>query len=177
MMIFFVTLESIIDRIPPKMALLEYNVPIMGIDSTSPSSIVNSPTYIFDNIFIFSIFDRMMHYKHDAKEYSSSLNNWKEKCELKDKDIIECMKNIASLQSTIVKQAQESNSAIKGKDHVIDGLQSEVSKIAKESKREIDNTKAMFQNTLATYENTIKNLRRLEKKTGGFEYTSIANCK
>jgi hypothetical protein len=41
---FCVTLETIIDRIPPKMALLEYNVPIMGIDSTSPSSNVKNPT-------------------------------------------------------------------------------------------------------------------------------------
>ena len=43
----FVTLETIIDRIPPKMTLLEYNVPVMGTDSTSPSSNVNGPTYIF----------------------------------------------------------------------------------------------------------------------------------
>jgi hypothetical protein len=70
---FCVTLETIIDRIPPKMALLEYNVPIMGIDSTSPSSNVNNPTYIFYNRFIFSVFDRMMHYKLVAMEDSSSI--------------------------------------------------------------------------------------------------------
>jgi hypothetical protein len=51
----------------------------------------------------------MMQYKLVAMEDSSSIYNWKEKCELKDKDIIECMKKIAVLQSTIVQQAQESN--------------------------------------------------------------------
>jgi hypothetical protein len=43
----FVSLETIIDWIPPKMELFEYNVPVMGIDSTSPRSNVNNPTYIF----------------------------------------------------------------------------------------------------------------------------------
>jgi hypothetical protein len=47
-----VTLETLIDIIHPKIALLDYNVHVMGIDSTSPSSNVNSPTYIFDNIFV-----------------------------------------------------------------------------------------------------------------------------
>jgi len=54
------------------------------------------------------------------------------------------MKNITSLQSTIVKKTQESSRTINNKHHVIDGLESEVSKIVRESKREIDNTKEMF---------------------------------
>ena len=102
-----VTLEIIIDRIPPKMELLEYNVLVMGVGSTSQSSNVNNPTYIFDNMFIFSIFDRLMHYKLVAMEDYSSIYIWKEKCELKHEDNIECLKNIASLQSAIVKQIQE----------------------------------------------------------------------
>jgi hypothetical protein len=96
---FYVTLESTIDRIPPKMALLEYHIFVMGVDSTSPSSNVKNPTYIFDNIFIFSVFDRMIHYKLVSMEYSSSIYSWKEKCELKHDDNIDCLKKIAILQS------------------------------------------------------------------------------
>jgi hypothetical protein len=63
-----------------------------------------------------------------------------------------------------VKQIQESSNTIKGKDHVIVGLQSEVSKITEECKREIDNTKEMFEISLATYENTISNLQEELKR-------------
>jgi hypothetical protein len=49
---FCVTLESIIDIIRPKMTFLEYNVPVMDTNSISPSSNVNNPPYIFDNIFV-----------------------------------------------------------------------------------------------------------------------------
>jgi len=54
-----------------------------------------------------------------------------------------------------VKKIQELSNKIKGKDHVIAGLQIEVSRITKESRRDINNTKEMLKNTLATYENTI----------------------
>jgi hypothetical protein len=146
---FCVTLESIIDIIPPK----------MGPDSTSPSSNVNIPTCIFDNKFIFSIFDKMMHYKLVAMEDYSSIYIWKEKCELKHTDNIEFLKNIASMESVIVKQIEESSNTINKKDDVIVGLCSEVSEITKECNREVDNTKAMFEMTLSTYENTISNIQ------------------
>lgn len=94
---FITTLETIIDRISPKQLELLYNIPIM-VDSTSPSLNVRSPTHNFDDIFIFSVFDRMMHYKLVSMEDSSSFYNQKEKCELKDNDIFECMKEIAVLQ-------------------------------------------------------------------------------
>jgi len=85
---FCVSLESIIDIIPPKMALLEYTFPVIGTDSTSPSSNVKNPTYIFDNKFIFSVFDRMMHYKIVEMEDSSSIYSWKERHELNNEDNI-----------------------------------------------------------------------------------------
>jgi hypothetical protein len=93
----------------------------------------------------------MMHYKLVAMEDSSSIYNWKEKCELKHIDNIECLKNIANLQNAIVKQIQESRNKIQGKDHVIVGLKSEVSLIIEECKREIDDAKEMFEMSLATY--------------------------
>jgi len=70
---FCVTLETTIDIIPPKITLLQYNVSVMGDDSTSPSSNANSPTYIFNKGFVFSIFYRLMHYKLVAMGDSSSI--------------------------------------------------------------------------------------------------------
>jgi hypothetical protein len=58
-----VTLETIIDRITPKMELFEYNFLVMGVDFASPSSNLNSPTNFFDNIFVFGALDRMIHYR------------------------------------------------------------------------------------------------------------------
>jgi hypothetical protein len=63
--------------------LLEYNVPVIGSNSTSPSSNVNRPTYVCDNKFIFRALDIMMHYIHLLEmEDSSSIYTWKEKCEM-----------------------------------------------------------------------------------------------
>jgi hypothetical protein len=86
---FSATLESIIDRMPPRqMTILEYNVPVMA-NSTSSSLNEHSPTYIFYDRFVFSIFDRMMQHKLVAMEDSSSIYNWKEKFELKEKNILQ----------------------------------------------------------------------------------------
>jgi hypothetical protein len=74
------------------------------------------------------------------------------------------LKNIASPQTTFVKQIEESSNTKKGKDRIIDGLQSEVPKITNECKREIDNTKAMFEMSLPRYENTISNLQEELKR-------------
>ena len=69
-----INLETIIDRIPPKMELIEYNVPVMGTNSTSASSNVNNPTYIFYyKILVLWALDRMMHFKLVAMEDSSSI--------------------------------------------------------------------------------------------------------
>jgi tRNA(Ile2) C34 agmatinyltransferase TiaS len=71
----------------------------------------------------------MMHYKLVAMDDFSSIYSWKEKWELKHEDNIECLKKIASIQSTIVKKIEESSNTIKGKDCVIVGLRGEVYEI------------------------------------------------
>jgi hypothetical protein len=80
---------------------------------------VNDPTYIFDNKFVFWALDRMMHYILVVMEDSSSIQNWKEKCELKHIDTIECLKSIVNMQKTISWKIQESSNKIQGKDHDI----------------------------------------------------------
>jgi hypothetical protein len=115
------------------MELLEYNVLVMGVDSTSPSSNVNNPTYIFDNRFIFGALDRMMHYKQLLEmEDSSSIYTWKEKCEMQHFVNMECSKKIRNLENAIARKVQESRSKIQGKDHIIVELESEVSLIIEE---------------------------------------------
>lgn len=66
--------------------------------STSLSLNVHIPTYNFDNKFVFLVNDRMIHSKQVAMEDSSSIYIWKEKYELKEKDIVECMKKTAVLE-------------------------------------------------------------------------------
>ena len=142
---------SIIDITPSKQLSLHYNFPIMG-DSTSTSPIlkVHSPTYNFDNRFIFSIYNRMLHYKQAVMEDYSSIYKWKEKCELKEKDILECMKEISVLQSTIVRLTQQSKKEINNKDQIIDELGNEVSRFREEYLREIDALSEKFHEIKAT---------------------------
>jgi hypothetical protein len=64
----------------------------------------------------------MIHYKLVVMEDSSYIYGWKKKCELNHKDNIECLKNIATLQSPNVKKIEESSNTMKEKDHVIVGL-------------------------------------------------------
>jgi len=140
------------------MELIEHNVPIMGLDSTSPSSNANNPTYVFDNRFVFEALDRMMHYKIISMEDSSSVYTWKEKYEIQHIVNMECLKKIGNMEIAIERQIQESRSIIEGKYHIIVGLKSEVSLIIEECKRDIDDARETFKMSLATYTITILNL-------------------
>lgn len=75
---------------------------------------------------------------------SSSTYRWKSKYELKEKEIVECMKKIAVLESKFVQQAHKSVKEINAKDKIINELHNQLSRMSNEVMREIDELHAKF---------------------------------
>jgi len=110
--------EGIFYRIPSKQLTIEYNGFVKFV-SRSFSLHLYGPSYNFDGRFMFSLYDKMVHFK---EQLDRSAENLKETCQIKDNNIIECLKQIARWQNTVVDNQEKVKIIITNKDAWIEEL-------------------------------------------------------
>ena len=81
-------------------------------------------SYKFDSRYVFILYDKMEHFKEQA----SYICNWAEECLRKDDNILQCLKQIAVLQKTVVDNQFKVDRIIKGKEEMVKLLSKEVEK-------------------------------------------------
>ena len=81
-------------------------------------------SYKFDSRHVFILYDKMEHFKEQA----SCICNWVEECLKKDDNILQCLKQIAALQKTVVDNHFRADIIIKGKEEMVKLLSEEVDK-------------------------------------------------
>ena len=86
---------------------------------------LDSPSYNFNSTFVFSLYDKMKHFKEQA----SFAGNLEEECLIKDNNIKECLKQIAWLQKKVVDNQLKVNIIIKGKEEMYVELSKEFDRI------------------------------------------------
>ena len=128
----------------------------MDHSPTSDEDLIHAK-YSFDGRFVFSLFDKMVHFKEQSTLWEDSFTTSDELCRTKDVQILDFVHRVIGLEKKIV----ETEKIIGQKDKIIKDQCSKFSVILDGSIFELDRLKDMFHHQNKKYEETI---RRLENE-------------
>ena len=131
--------QEVLDIIPWKQLAIEYDCFFIFYSRDSTMQLEN-PSYNFDSIFVFSMYDKTKHFK----EQDSSVGNLEDEFLIKDNNIKECLKQITGLQKTVVDNQFKANIIIKWKEEMYAELSKEFDRTNDEIGKEMETTKVMF---------------------------------
>ena len=138
--------QQVIDRIHPKQLASEYDCSSKSKSGASAMHL-DIASYKFDSKYMFILYDKMEHFKEQA----SYICNWVEECLRKDDNILQCLKQIAVLQKTVVDNHFRGDKIIIGKEEMDKLLSKEVDKHTNVAEKEIQSVRVAYEEALETY--------------------------
>ena len=116
--------------------------------------------YSFDGRFVFSLFDKMVHFKEQSTLWEDSFTTSNELCRTKDVQILDLVHRVIGLEKIIV----ETKKIIGQKDQIIKDQCSKFTVVLVESISDLDRLKDMYraqkkknEETIGRLENELKN--------------------